>query len=65
MKQGAIFDMDGTMFDTERLYQKTWNAEWVDHNDLPAHFPSVVHHRASAATPHSVADSQQKPSSLH
>jgi len=25
MKQGAIFDMDGLMFDTEKVWQKCWD----------------------------------------
>lgn len=30
MKLGAIFDMDGTLFDTERLYQEAWDAVAVE-----------------------------------
>lgn len=30
MKKGAIFDMDGTLFDTERLYQETWDAVAIE-----------------------------------
>lgn len=30
MKLGAIFDMDGTLFDTERLYQEILDAVAVE-----------------------------------
>ena len=30
MKLGAIFDMDGTLFDTERLYQEAWDTVAVE-----------------------------------
>ncbi len=31
MKKGAIFDMDGTLFDSERIYQKSWIATAESH----------------------------------
>lgn len=36
MKKGAIFDMDGTMFDTERLYMETWDAAAVQMGQTPS-----------------------------
>ncbi|MBQ7704626.1 MAG: HAD family phosphatase [Selenomonadaceae bacterium] len=31
MKKGAIFDMDGTLFDSEKIYQKSWIATAESH----------------------------------
>ena len=29
--KGAIFDMDGLLFDTESIYQETWNELAAEH----------------------------------
>ena len=43
MKQAAIFDMDGLMFDTERLYQESWMALAAEFGQIPnPEFPSAV-----------------------
>ena len=43
MKQAAIFDMDGLMFDTERLYQESWMALAAQFGQTPnPAFPTAV-----------------------
>lgn len=43
MKQAAIFDMDGLMFDTERLYQESWMALAAEFGQVPdPAFPTAV-----------------------
>ena len=43
MKKGAIFDMDGLMFDTERVYQQTWTELAVEMGETPNPvFPHAV-----------------------
>lgn len=43
MKKAAIFDMDGLMFDTERLYQESWMALAAEFGQVPdPAFPTAV-----------------------
>lgn len=43
MKHGAIFDMDGTLLDTERLYQDTWIQLAAEFGQTPdPDFPRAV-----------------------
>lgn len=43
MKKGAIFDMDGTLFDTERLYARNWLATAEQFGQRPnPDFPHAV-----------------------
>lgn len=43
MKKGAIFDMDGTLLDTERLYQESWIYLAKEYGQVPdPDFPRAV-----------------------
>lgn len=49
MIKGAIFDMDGTLFDTERLYAKNWTLTAEEFGQIPnPDFPYAVAGTSSA-----------------
>lgn len=50
MKAGAIFDMDGTLLDTERLYRETWEELAVEYGQI--HDPDFPHAIAGTSGEH-------------